>query len=622
MSLPSQPPPPAPAPAPAQAGAAPQAAAPRPSFNPHELLKLYLDRQFDELSEKFLALLAHFEQAMYVTLSPQDQYFVNAFVKHFLFLFTQPDYLISERHVGLFLRYNLVISNLVAVSSFRTTDAHLEVLRDQEANFIKTLTLWSARNSVKFDRRKFFDLDPVRSSVWYSTFCQVYRSGLINEVVCRNLREHYEFRDERLNLTFEPQEAFFGSTYVDGECDRLIKPVVNRSLARLSAQYRIRNTPNPRKVAVLSALWSASHSIYRTTSHYVRALREKYHLTFFQLGGFGLTIDESLFDEVRHITNPGGSIDISPILENDFKVAFFPDVGMSPHSIVLANLRLAPIQVTTLGHSVSTFGAEIDYYISGADVEVPDHPEKNYSERLVLLPDCGVVHTLPQYVPTGRKKTVPELVINCPAFSQKMNVRFCRLLQRIIDECRQPANLRFRLFVGGTLRRQADFLPFFRDIGLILRGARIEIITNRPYPDYMALLEEGDLSIDSFHFGGCNTIADTLFLRLPTVTYEGDKWYNRIGSQMLRMVGTPELIATNDDEYVKIVKRLVDDERFRLEIRDRLTAADLEATIFNTASASSFQDAFDYLIAHHEQLQRETDRTPIRIGRRTRKKSK
>ena len=42
----------------------------------------------------------------------------------------------------------------------------------------------------------------------------------------------------------------------------------------------------------------------------------------------------------------------------------------------------------------------------------------------------------------------------------------------------------------------------------------------------------GDLCLDSYHFGGCNTIADGLYLRKPTVTWEGDKWYNRIGAQM------------------------------------------------------------------------------------------
>ena len=216
---------------------------------------------------------------------------------------------------------------------------------------------------------------------------------------------------------------------------------------------------------------------------------------------------DSQFDEVRHIPHGAGSIDVSSVIENDFQVAFFPDVGMSPHSIVLANMRLAPIQIATLGHSVSTWGADIDYFISGADVEVPDNPERNYSERLVLLPDAGAIHNRPLYQPAGRKKSVPELVINCPWFSQKVNFRFCHVLQRIINASPRP--LRFRLFVGSSLLRQADFLSFFRQIGVVLKGVQIEIVANRPYAAYMALMEEGDLSIDSFHLAAA--------IRSPTV---------------------------------------------------------------------------------------------------------
>ena len=178
-----------------------------------------------------------------------------------------------------------------------------------------------------------------------------------------------------------------------------------------------------------------------------------------------------------------------------------------------------------------------------------------------------------------------------------------------------PKALRLRLFVGTSLMRQSDFLSFFRQIGSVLRKAQIEIVANRPYSDYMALMEEGDLSIDSFHFGGCNTIADSLFLRIPAVTYEGDKWYNRIGSQMLRMAGTPELIATNDDQYVEIVARLIHDDDFRRAIHARLAAADLDKTIFDTSGAGSFRETVDFLIAHHERLSRDADRRAIRFDR-------
>jgi hypothetical protein len=587
------------------------------SFNPRELMGLYAASRYDELSERLLALLDHFETTVYATLSPSAQYFVNAFVKTFLYLFTQADYMLGDQFVLPFLRKNLTISNLVAVSSFRTTDPWLELLRDQEANFVKLLTLYSARNSFAIDRRKLFDADSVRASIWYSTFCQVYRTGLISEVVCRNLREHYEYRDERLNLTYEPQEAYFGSTYVDGECDRLVKPAVNRSLRRLAAQYAVRNQPDPRKIAVFSALWTPNHSVYRITSQYVRALRDKYHLTFYQLGSFGHEIDTSHFDDVRHVAHSGGKIDVTSVLENDFQVAFFPDVGMSPHSIVLANMRLAPIQIASLGHSVSTWGADIDYFMSGADVEVPENPERNYSERLVLLPDSGAIHDRPLYQPVGRKKSVPELVVNCPWFAQKVNFWFCRVLQQIVDQARQP--LRFRLYVGTSLLRQADFLSFVRQIGQTLKGVHVEIVANRPYAEYMALMEEGDLSIDSFHFGGCNTIADSLFLRIPTVTWKGDRWYSRIGSQMLRMAGLGELAATNDDEYVQIVGRLIAEEGYRRQIHEQLVATDLDATIFNGRTAVCFREAVDYLIANHARLQRDTDRRAIQYDRDIRK---
>jgi len=615
-----------PAPPPATESAA-------PAFNPRDLMALYLAGRFDELSERFLGILTYLQKTPHHLLARrQDQYFVNAFVKIFLHLFTQPDYIIGDAHIVPFLRQNLTISNLVAVSSFRTTDAHLALLADQQANFVKTLTLYSARNLLKFDRRKFFDLDAVQASIWYCAYGQIFRSGLVSEVVCRNLREHYEFHDERFNLNYEPQEVFFGSTYVDGECDRLVKPHVNQTMKRLAAGYPIRNVPNPRKIAVLSGVWSPGHSVYRISSQYVAALREKYHLTYFQLGGFGFNIDARLFDDVRQIKDGPGGIDISSLLDNDFQVAYFPDVGMTHYSIVLANMRLAPIQIATSGHSVSTWGADVDYFISGADVELPENPERNFSERLVLLPGFGAIHNWPLYEQAGQGKSAEaesaggksagaksraarssdEIIVNCPWFAQKVNYRFCKLLQRLVSESEKK--LRLRVFVGASLARQFDYLPFVRELGAALAGAELEVIVNRPYQDYMELMEEGDLALDSFHFGGCNTIADSLFLRKPTVAYEGDKWYSRIGPQMLRTVGLPELIATNDDEYVRIASRLIRDVAYRRKIGKRLAAADLAATVFAASDAVYFREAIDFLIANHDRLKTDPDRSPIRIG--------
>src|SRR5262249_48926110 len=149
---------------------------------------------------------------------------------------------------------------------------------------------------------------------------------------------------------------------------------------------------------------------------------------------------------------------------------------------------------------------------------------------------------------------------NCSWYSQKVNYRFCKALQRIAQGAKKK--IKMRLFVGISLYRQNDFVPFVKDLRNLL-GDAADVLFERTYPDYMGAMEEGDISIDSFHFGGCNTIADSLYVRKPTVTWEGDKWYSRIGSQMLRMAGLDELIATNEEQYVDLVLRLIHDDDYR-----------------------------------------------------------
>ncbi len=47
---------------------------------------------------------------------------------------------------------------------------------------------------------------------------------------------------------------------------------------------------------------------------------------------------------------------------------------MHPADVVFSNLRVAPVQVTSYGHSSSTHGSKIDYFIGGADVEQWEAP--------------------------------------------------------------------------------------------------------------------------------------------------------------------------------------------------------------------------------------------------------
>jgi len=584
-----------------------------PQINPRVILQLYLNQEYDQLSELFLQVWEHFQNKTYYAMDLNLQYFINVFVKNFLYIFTQPDYILSDRHVNRFIKQNLTISNLVAMSCFKNTDAYLQILNEQPRNFAKLLTLYSARNTVKFDREALFDANYQLACLWYSCFCESYRSGVINQQARENLREHITYQDERLNDFHNIDDIYFGASYIDGDRDREIKQKINYSIQNspFAATAQINNHPHPKKIAVITSLWFSQHSVYRILSEFVDSLKDDYELTLVHLGDIRNNIDIGFFKEIKYVYVKDSYLNIDAIRENDFTAVFYPDIGMTVESIFLCNLRIAPIQICGLGHSVSTFGSEIDYYVSGADVEISEGAEANYSERLVLLPGFGAIHNKPNYQIRNIQKTRSEIIINCPWYAQKVNYSLVNDLKEIATKSQKE--IIFRFFSGGALTRKNDFIPFATDLELILGKNCVELIPAKSYSEYMALMEEADICIEAYHFGGCNTVADSLYLRQPTVTFEGDKWYSRIGSQMLRSVGLSELIAHNREEYIYLTLKLIHDDDYRLKIREKLYNVDLNTTIFSSDSKIYFKKAMDFLIDSHEQLKNENSKIPLRI---------
>ena len=586
-----------------------------PAFSPQNLVGLYLNGRHDDLSEALLIILRHFRDTTYTRLEAQGAHFLNAFIKQFLALFTQADYTPRRDHLVEFIRLNLTLSNLAAMSSIGTTDGYLSLLDRNPAHLGKLLTVLSARNTAHYDHASFFDADPVLASVWYGAYAGLYRSGLLRTTVSERLKAHLAFVDERLDPKYCSLELYFASSYINNRIDRNIKKIVNCSIERdlTAASVQIRNQPAPRKIVILSGNWVPTHSVYRVTFAFAKALADAgYDLTFVPLNRRA-DMDLSLFRDVRPVkTSVDGLPDVTPLQDNEFMVAYYPDVGLTHTSIWLANLRIAPIQVASLGHSVSTFGSQIDYMVSGAAAEPVESPGRNYSERLVLLPGSGAVHNRPCYVPTGRRKKSSEVLINGSWNAQKINSRFCRTLRALLKQSRRA--IRLRIFVSASLNRHNNYLPFVRDLEAALGQGSFELISVIPYADYMSLMEEADFALDAFPFGGCNTVADNLYLRKLTVTLEGDRWPGRIGPAMLRAIALPELATTSEHEYLDVALKLIHDDAFRACLQDRLDRADLDATIFSTADAALFPKAVAYLVANHDRLRVEKDRSPIRIG--------
>jgi hypothetical protein len=582
-------------------------------INDKALLEKYFSKEYDQLSEFFLSVLEHFEKVLYLELSPELEHTINIFLKHFLYIITQQDYVIGDRYITRFIQLNLTISNLVSISSFGTTDPYLKILENQANNFVKVLALYSARNTHKFDRTWLFKAESNLASLWYSAYAGIYRCALVNAKVRQNLRDHLAHADEHHKAWYNISDLYFGATYIDNDLDRHVKQRINQSIqARFVAEgVHCQNVPTPKKIAIATSMWFPNHSAYRILFEFVDSLRSEFDLTLIHLGKIRNDLDISIFNRVKYVYFEHGSLNISSVLSNDFQLIYYPDVGMSTESILLANLRLAPIQTCGLGHSVSTFGSLIDYYISGEEVESPAGAENNYSERLILLPGLGAIHNVPLYQLQYIQKQREEILINCPWYAQKVNYEHLGLLKEIIRQ--SSKKIIFRFFSGGALKRSNEFLPFVKDLKSVLGNDHIEVFPAKPYVEYMELMEEGDFSLDSYHFGGCNIVSDSLYLHKPIVCWEGDRWYNRIGPHTLIRAGMTELVVRNAQEYIQLALKLIHDDEYRYSLQLQLAQNDIRNKIYGPQEKQYFKAAIDYLCAHHESLKHDIVKTPIRI---------
>jgi predicted O-linked N-acetylglucosamine transferase (SPINDLY family) len=569
-------------------------------LNLKTLLTHYLHQEYDQLSNELIKILEHFEVHTYTQLTLELRQVINWFVETFLYVLSQPDYILSDRHIVRLIQLNPVISNLVAISDFKTTDLHLGLLKSRPNNFAKILILYSARNTLRFNYQQFFDTNPHFACLWYSNFVETYRTGLANPIIYQNLKAHLAYEDNRLTDFYRINSLYFGSTYIDASQDQRIKHYINQVIknSAVSRSTPIRNQPNPKKLAVITAKWFPGHSVHRTLSQFVASLHNDYELTLVHLGDTREDLDTSGFHTVTSVRVSHGILNLESIQDNDFMVAFYPDIGMTDESIFLANLRLAPIQICGTGHPVSTFGSEIDVFVSGQDVEKANAAEHNYSEKLMLLPGFGLIHRQPEVQMQNVQKTRPEIIINCSWYSHKINYPMLQCLKTIIDSVER--DIIFRFFPGHTAIAHNGFIPLVHDLEAILGKQRIEVVPPQSYDRYLMLMAEGDFSIDAYPFGGSNVIVDSLYLRKPTVTLKGDRWYNRIGSQMLHVVGLDELVAMSVAEYAWIVLKLIHYDDYRLSLQAQLQQVDLNQTIFATDSQPYFKAAIDWLVQNYQ----------------------
>ena len=286
---------------------------------------------------------------------------------------------------------------------------------------------------------------------------------------------------------------------------------------------------------------------------------------------------------------------------NDYQLAFFTDIGMTDDSLWLSNVRLAPIQVTGHGHPVSTFGGKIDYFVMGEETDKMEDLEKNYSETPIVLPGLGCTPVWPMYERQNLTREADHVLANCVWGPDKYNYTAMRMLQEM---ARRSDKLHLNIFASRGVHRYNAFLPFKGEIEQIL-GRRCTVQSEKEYMAYMEEAEYGQFAINSWPFGGYNTVVEALYLGKPVVTLEGDRFYNMAASALLRRVGLDNLITKTAPEFIDLCAKMANDPEYLAEQQEKLASVDLRTALFESTEPQYFEKMMEYVIENHAAIQAE-----------------
>jgi len=344
------------------------------------------------------------------------------------------------------------------------------------------------------------------------------------------------------------------------------------------------------------------HSVWKVpTRGWLKSLdRSRFEIVGYHLG----TRSDSETDVARSLCDDfrTGGTDItgwaSRIACDGLDALLYPEIGMDRPTILLASMRLAPLQITTWGHPVTSGLRMIDWYLS-SDLMEPPGGESHYSEALIRLPNLSVCYDRPDVPPTafGREKLgiAPDRIVylccqNISKYLPQNDGLFIDILRAV------PAGVLVFVRSGKPSvdsRFEGRLRDLFKVSGLPFES-HVTFVAPLSQSEFPSLGAISDVYLDSLEWSGCNTTLETLASNLPIVTYWGQFMRGRHTAAMLQMMGLEDHIAADLKDYVARAIELGRSASLRNTLRDHIR----ERKVRLFSDTSPVQDLERHLLQH------------------------
>jgi len=561
-----------------------------------ELLKLLqmLDSGYGSFNENFSSCTI---QAMQVNADLVDLHILTRIAAATTALFSDPEFHFSETGFIQVIQYHRWLTVLFAVSPFRNSDHIIRSfnqngpfstpLQVDNHNLAKFCLLYSLESEIDIDPDALWQTNKLLAANLYlvllsSRFVSSPEAHAKRETLLRWLPEKLLecgtidqlpvgiFHDVYMHCSYS---GYAGKHNIKASLNQLMRhKILELGFSDRIVPARLPTTGKPVMLVVLEWFYS-THSVYRVLGKAIRKAKDHFYLIGM---GEASTIDEigkAVFDEFIERSDSG---DIPILLhqvskiaeERDVQVLYMPSVGMTLYTMFIANLRFAPLQITTLGHSASTFAPQMDYFIIDEDF-VGD--EACFSEKVIKTPNNAFpftpfVQDMGQISQAPLREAPAVVEIAMVASTMKLNPDFLQTCRQIAEQSSTPVH--FQFFIGAA--RGLVGLQVTQVVNRYL-GQWATVNQQQGYAHYLQQIATCDLYINPFPFGNMNGIVDLMSVGLVGVCKSGNEPHEHIDQGLFERLGLPSwLVTTTTEDYIQAALRLINNHEERLAIRNSL----------------------------------------------------
>ncbi len=225
--------------------------------------------------------------------------------------------------------------------------------------------------------------------------------------------------------------------------------------------------------------------------------------------------------------------------------------GHTAHSrLPIFAWKPAPVQCTWLGLPTTTGVAEMDYVL-GDPIATPSEDAGHFSEQIWRLPETYICLSAPDA--SLNISVLPALANGFITFASfnnlaKINDATVALWARILTTL--PSS---RLLLKAHQLKDASVadttMQRFAAHGIAAQRLILEGPTAQR-ADHLTAYHRVDIALDPFPYPGVTTSAEALWMGVPVLSMQGDRFMSRTATSIAHNAGLSDWIAANKDDYV------------------------------------------------------------------------